>query len=168
MHPFWRTKRPQVIGDKTLVIVDTQTGFPGAYEVEETVIQLVCHAMKNRWPVILVEYDTCGFTIESITDKLEGYSCCSTVVKNGGDGGPYVIDCLSQHTSWPTNLVVCGVYGDCCVSDTVSGLFENSSLVEVDVVIDAIYPEYKSRDGYANGEREVTLDEIMADNKVWA
>jgi nicotinamidase-related amidase len=150
--------------DRTLVIIDMQKNFLGGCEMEivPNVIALVKHAMAKGWAIIVVEYVGSGATDKEITEALGEYPHQETVVKDGCDGSREILECIASEPAWSLNLLVCGVYGPDCVAATVSGLFDNSSLVEVDVVTDAISPSYKSYDYGKLREREVTLQGIGA------
>ena len=86
-------------------------------------------------------------------------------MKSETDGGKEILECLYNHNKWSRNLVVCGIYGDCCVSDTVAGLYDNSNIVEVDIVSDAIIPDYcSSAESSEYGdcpERLTTTDDLL-------
>jgi hypothetical protein len=128
------------------------------------ICKLIQHAKQNEWPVIVVEFTACGETNASIVEALSGYTHKETVSKSIGDGGPEIIKCIEKHQTWSLDLLVCVLYGNECVSDTVAGLFETSDLVEVDVVTDAVYPDYcSSSEVDEHGqqrEREVLVADI--------
>ena len=133
--------------DRTLVIIDMQDSFICCGD-EEELIPAICklchHAKQNKWPIILVEFNASGRTTSAILEAVENYPFTETVTKETGSGGKEVMACLLHHPEWPLNLLVCGIYGPECVAETVAGLLDNSDLVEVDVIIDAIYPPYCS------------------------
>ena len=146
--------------NKTLVIVDMQEKFMHAeetYEIIPNICFLVEHAIYNNWPIIVVEYNGWGDTNLDIRETIGEYPHQKTIIKNDCDGGQKVIDYINN-TLWPLNFVVCGIFGDMCVPLTVIGLFNNSNLVEVDVVTDAIYPEYSSSS--RRQEKEITTSDI--------
>jgi nicotinamidase-related amidase len=146
------------------VIVDMQDHFLTSRErtIIPNMLKLIRHAMLNSWGIILVEFDGCGRTTEDISIETSGYQHLDVVQKDQPDGGCEVIACLKSHPKWSLNLLVCGVYGPECVAETVAGVLENDSLVEVDVVTDLVYPEYESMFDPDNGDREereiTTLD----------
>jgi len=167
MNPFWRAKNKVNTPKKTLIIIDMQESFvSSADRIAGTVCGLVRHAKKEQWPIIIVEITFSGKTLQPILEEIgPSYELVARVQKSKMDGGAEIIECIEE-LSWPLHTVVCGVYGDQCVSHTVSGLFENSSLVEVDVVTDAVDPGYISRCNFRDGEREVVSTEIIDHNIV--
>lgn len=156
--------------EKTLIIIDMQTEFMNHYGDEESIVPAICSliecARRHEWPIIVLEYEMNGITIEKIRNSLEGYHLQKTVYKIRNDGGQEVLECMDNHPAWPLNLLVCGIYGNACVPSTVAGLFGNSDAVEIDVVTDAIYEEYISttnRDG--NGyqvECEILTEDVLS------
>lgn len=148
--------------ERTLVIIDMQDLFINEDEMEiiPNIITLIKHAMENKWAIIVVEYDWSGATNVKITQALGEYLHQETVVKHNCDGGKEIIDCIESRPTWSTNLLVCGVYGPECVAQTVAGLIERSDVVEIDVVIDAVCPEYKSCNEHEQAERIVTMREL--------
>ncbi len=156
--------------ERTLVIIDMQSFFLDDDDDDDhdSVISSVCsliqHARQEKWAIIVVEYSGSGETVEAITETLKDYPNQETVIKNDCDGGSKIMECLNSNKIWSNDLVVCGVYGDQCVSQTVAGLFNSSNLVEVDVVLDAIYPPYMSSsepdEHNQQQEREVQMDDI--------
>ena len=162
---------PGVYGhDKTLVIIDMQTSFlednyygdtdhgQGSYpcyEIIPGICSIIQHAMIRGWGIIVVEYRDNGRTHEDILDTVSGYKHFEVVGKNQPDGGKEVLSRLEANPGWSTDILVCGIFGNCCVSQTVSGIFDGSDLAEVCVLEDLVYPDYephKERD-----EDRVTL-----------
>lgn len=150
---------------KTLVIIDMQQYYfdknEEIYNIVPVVSALIRHAIQNKWPIIFVEGREQDTTIEEITNIVDDYPHKTTVIKADWNGGAEVMECLNEHPSWPLNLLVCGIYGDYCVSATVNGLFVESDLVEIDVVTDAVYA---SGEGYvytsAGREKVVTTEDL--------
>jgi len=159
--------------EHTVVIVDMQDYFIGKRSCRlelasefvplvDSTCELIALAKSNGWGIVLVEFDDLGRTTQQIVDEIGDYPHVDTVIKNCEDGGEEVIDCLRGHPKWSNHLLVCGVFGDACVPATVKGLFEHSALVEVDVVIDLVMPEYESDYCQDDGppeppEREISL-----------
>jgi len=148
--------------EQTLVIIDMQELFIEADEekIIPNIIAMIRHAIAKKWAIIVVEYSGSGETDQEITQALRGYPHKDTVTKHDCDGGRQVIACIESHPAWSTNLLVCGVYGPNCVAATVRGLFENSDVVEIDVVRDAVCPEYASYGGQLQFEKLVTLKDL--------
>lgn len=162
--------------DKTLVIIDMQSEFLGVCQwyqptccliddIVPTICSLVRHAKNNGWAIIVVEFRDHGETDRAIHNSLVGYSHWATVYKKGMDGGKQVVDCINKHPSWPLNILVCGLYGPQCVASTVSGMLDFSALIEIDVVTDAVYPDYRSYNTKEKQrEREITVDDVVGCN----
>lgn len=151
--------------ERTLVIIDMQKYFSVSDNLIPTICGLIQHAKQNRWAIILVKFQGSGPIFKEILETIKDYPNQATVTKSACDGGREIIKCINDRKSWSLDLLVCGVYGDECVSETVAGLFNNSDLVEVDVITDAIYPPYMSsseQDEHGQQqEREVELDKIL-------
>ena len=82
------------------------------------------------------------------------------MIKYDQDGGKEVIDCIESHPAWSVNLLVCGIYGPDCVSQTVQGILANSDVAEVDIVSDAVCPPYETHHDYERTERLMTMEEL--------
>lgn len=133
--------------DKTLVVIDMQDTFlrgTGEQQLIPVVCQLIRHAKENGWGIILIEFEHCGAIDEAIIRAVGGYPDQTLVIKSSCNGGPEVVACLNEIKIWPLDLLVCGVWGDQCVPDTVSGILEESDLIKIGVIVDAVYPEYVS------------------------
>ena len=155
--------------EKTLVIIDVQSLFINEDEIEKTIlieeiipniIALIKHAIVKKWAIIVVEYSEFGDTDEEITQALRGYPHKETVTKYGQDGGQEVVECIESHPAWSTNLLVCGIYGPYCVARTVSGLFEHSDVIEVDIIYDAVRPKYESYHGFSQEEKVIMMKDL--------
>ncbi len=151
--------------ERTLVIIDMQNGFIGPSEksMVPDMCVLIRHAMVHSWGIILVEYNYYGSTNITILDEVAGYRHLEIVKKDYPNGGVEVTDCLSKHPDWSLNLLVCGIYGNECVAETVAGIFEENDLVEIDVVTDLVSPPYCSHcdDEYGDlPEREITMAQL--------
>lgn len=161
-----RTWQPE----KTLVIIDMQSGFmdEDEYDIVPAICRLIRHAKHNEWPIIVVEFSDNGDTNSDILAAIYNYPHFVTVMKGQCDGGRDVIECIENHPAWSLNILICGIYGPECVANTVCGLFEASDLVEVDVVTDAICPDYIScteekSDGMSQ-EKEVETEDVIGCN----
>lgn len=161
-----RTWQPE----KTLVIIDMQSGFmdEDEYDIVPAICRLIRHAKHNKWAIIVVEFSYNGNTNCDVVETIGDYPHFVTVMKKQCNGGREVINCLNSHPAWSLNLLVCGVYGPECVAETVCGIFDASDLVGVDVVTDAVYPNYIScteelSDGTTQ-EREVETDDVIGCN----
>lgn len=154
--------------DRTLVIVDMQDDFIRRNH-EQKLVPIICrlitHAKQQKWAVILVEYYGFGNTNKDIREAVKNYPHIKTVIKKEWDGGKEVVDCINRHPSWSLNLLICGIYGNQCVSYTVAGLFDASDLVEVDIITDAVSPSYCSsseKDEHGQQqEREIMIGDLV-------
>lgn len=128
--------------DKTLVIVDMQSGFMNIdeHDILPAICSLVRHAIRSEWGIFVVEFNGHGTTHPDILKLLTGYPHWVTVQKGDCDGSEVIIETMDSQ--WSLDFLVCGIYGPECVAATVDGLLNESNLVEVSVVEDAIYPSY--------------------------
>jgi len=159
--------------DRTLVIVDMQSGFMGTSGNEHDVVAPICtlirHAQSHNWGIIVVEFDDQGDTDDQILDALTGYEYWTTVTKDDMDGSTEVLGAINSFPKWSTDFVVCGIYGPECVAATVDGILSKCLLSEVDVVEDAVYPDYcpyspvdeSDEDDYLLRAREVSLHDVV-------
>ncbi|UCG02551.1 MAG: isochorismatase family protein [Candidatus Heimdallarchaeota archaeon] len=163
---------------KTLVIVDMQNDFFDEaitlidnpmyncnHNVEYIipVIQgLVAHAIKLHWPIIFVEYTGFGKTMEEIYELTESYRKQQTIPKNEPNGAPAILNTV-QNKNWPLNIIVCGLYGNVCVSETVAGLLYLTNEITISIITDAVWPDYCSRT--KNGEEILIIsDKILRES----
>jgi nicotinamidase-related amidase len=130
------------------------------------VCDLIQHAKHNGWAIILLQYEHPSSTKihHDIIESVKDYPHTDTITKYGGDGGAEVLSCIKDHPSWPLDMVVCGIYGDECVSETVAGLFDLSDLAEIEIVVDAVYPGYVSMSEKDEQDKEreclVTMEDL--------
>ncbi len=136
---------------KTLVIIDMQKGFLRDCQtwrgrVIEEVLSLIKDFRKHQWPILIVEF--IGYqdstTIEEIHKAIKGYEKFVQFVKKNNIDGSNQILSWRQYWDWPLSLVVCGIYGDCCISATVDGIIDKDPRVSIEIREEAIYPKYSS------------------------
>jgi len=156
------------MADKTLVIIDMQDFFdriPKDHLIQN-MCDLIRHARRQRWGIMLVEFDRYGPTTQRLMDALGEYDHVAIVKKNCDDGGEEVIQCLDSNPQWSRHCLVCGIYGDACVRETVCGMYNADPLVEIDVVTDLVVPQYVSKTRILGKqlEREVRLAELQIPN----
>ena len=158
--------------DKTLVIIDMQNGFleagdPDCYDIIPNICRTIQHAMINGWGIIIVEYTNNGQTDNDILEAVSGYNRLQFVSKDAPDGGRAILSRLKANPGLSLDLLVCGIYGDMCVAQTVSGLLSGSSLVEVSIIDDIVYPEYCAYQGDNDDiVTMITLQELGIDVEV--
>lgn len=145
--------------EKTLVIIDMQDDFMDENEfiIVPAICELICHAKRNNWGIIVVEYHGYGETHEQICHSLFGYQKCRTVYKGDCDGSYEILSLINNCPGWSQNLLICGIYGPECVAQTVEGLLLDKNHGEIDVVMDAIFPDYLPYD---------TQEEVAGQTKV--
>lgn len=160
--------------DKTLIIIDMQDHFIG--HSERKLIPIICelidYAKNNEYSIILVEFKNHGPTTNEIMVAIGQYKHYEIVIKKEEDGGPEVSRCLERNTNWSLNTIVCGIFGDACVPQTVSGMFENSPLIEIDIIADAIDPTYLSfcreKTDDERKERVITSKDILQKEETYS
>jgi len=131
----------------TLVIVDMQHEFLSWFiektrnRLVENTCNFVALAMRDDAPIILVEYGGCGQTHGAIYETIEDYLVQETVTKYTADGSQEIIEAIESH-NWPKKLLVCGIYGNECVFDTVDGL---RNKYDVSILPEAIEPPFPTQ-----------------------
>jgi len=134
--------------EKTLVIVDMQNYFLRGSDYGDlsymipTFTELILHAMKNQWGIILLEFSSCGETAKEITSILQNYDRKVVLEKEEQSGAKLILDFLISNGWWPTDLIVCGLYGDECVYRTVNDLLGLSDSIKISIIDDMVYPPY--------------------------
>jgi len=132
---------------KTLILIDFQSyylsGMPEEKRKEliENVTKISRVFMANNWPIIVVYFDSSfedNYLIEEMLNILE-YKKSVLVTKNRCDGSEQILDQIDFH-NWPLNVVVCGVFGNECVSETVNGLAERDRKISITILKDCIWP----------------------------
>lgn len=103
------------------------------------------HEFKyQRWPIMMVrfiQYDTP--IVSELLDIVKDYRCYQIVHKDMVDGSRPILS-QQKYWGWPLNFSVCGIYGSECVAETVNGIVYKEPKARVEVMVDAIYPEYHS------------------------
>lgn len=132
---------------KTLILIDFQSFYIGEVPEEKrkelinNVTKISRVFMANNWPIIIVyfasTYDDNNL-IKEMRNILE-YKNAVLVTKTRCDGSEQILDQIDLH-KWPLNVIVCGVYGDECVSETVNGLAERDRKIQINVLEDCIWP----------------------------
>jgi len=132
---------------KTLILVDFQNHYLSTIpeEKRKELIKNVIRISKvfeiNNWPIIIVYFDSSyndNYLIEEMRDILE-YKNAVLVTKHRCDGSEQILDQIDLR-EWPLNVVVCGVYGNECVQETVNGLAERDRKIQINVLEDCIWP----------------------------
>lgn len=138
---------------KTLVVIDMQIGLLapsiktnpiGIASVVKNISDLMYEFKYQQWPIMMVQfvqYETP--IISELISIVKNYNCWQLVNKDRVDGSDAVLS-KQQYWKWPTNFTVCGIYGDECVAETVNGIIHKEPNAHVEVMIEAIYPNYNT------------------------
>lgn len=119
----------------TRVVIDVQPAFCAANKPNLVVgltLELV-RAMREKAPILIVEYRGSGSTHRSILDLLKGYDRYAKIGKHTDGGGVEVARGVQRNNFPYHHLRVCGVNIDCCVMATVMDMvkmeiFKNSKI----------------------------------------
>ena len=108
---------------KVLVVVDMQDGFLSS--ASQVVLPVLCHirdALALGIPIVIVQYEEYGSTLDQILDILPNNSYVR-VWKSDDDGADEVLRAMKVF-SLPahTDIFLCGVNGGYCVCDTFHSL----------------------------------------------
>ena len=110
----------------TLAVVDMQYGFNTAKE--ELTIQGCAEqiklAIKNKNPIVFVEYEECGETLEELVKLTNKYENRFFIEKERDDGSRELKQAIREE-KLPKNIRICGVNFECCVFDTARSLTQN-------------------------------------------
>lgn len=132
---------------KTLILIDFQQHYMQEVPEEkrkiliENVMRISRVFQVNNWPIVVVYFDSSfgdNYLIKEMIDILE-YENSVLVTKYRCDGSEQILDQIDLH-EWPLNVVVCGVYGNECVQETVNGLAERDRKIQINVLEDCIWP----------------------------
>lgn len=122
-----------------LVVVDVQQHFLNTkndVDAKDYSAKLVEGAVKDKVPIIFVEYSGCGRTHRKLTKYTKNYTKKLHVKKHQCDGSDHVLQACKKLGIRPSHFVVCGVYFSACVHETVRGLSEKSK-ADITVVEEA-------------------------------
>ena len=95
-------------------------------------------AIKNRNPILFVEFNSYGTTMPALTRLTKDYSKTRQVIKYRDGGGREVYDTLLHNKFHYKTLRVCGVNTSYCVYSTVSELSQKWGILDIQVVKEAI------------------------------
>lgn len=120
----------------TLVVIDMQKTFlekmnlPDSLEVERRCLQLINNAGKAKSPILFMEYNRCGQTINSLLNKAESITDkVYRKLKWNDNGGAEILRALSKY-KLPQHIKVCGINTDACVKASVEGYLSESKYSE--------------------------------------
>jgi len=125
----------------TLCIIDMQPKFPAAKKAHlvKPALREIALSKKNNGVIVLVEYTPrqYGKSLKYIKDAIAGYPKAIVVEKCTNDGSEIVARTIKSATK-SNRVRVLGVNTDCCVSETVIGLWWKFGFT-VEVVGDACW-----------------------------
>lgn len=108
----------------TLVIIDMQSGF-GADKIPHTAaacLREIKIAKRNKWGIVVLEYDCHDQTIEPIQRAIGGYRLHVKMDKFCDDGSAEVLEAITDYNLPGDSLRVCGINAAACVKSTIRGL----------------------------------------------
>lgn len=132
---------------KTLILIDFQQYYfqqipeEKRKELIENVKRISKVFMINNWPIIVVYFDSSfedNYLIEEMLNILE-YKKSVLVTKKGCDGSTEILDAIDLNR-FSLNVVMGGVYGDECVSETLNGLVEKDRKISITVLKNLVWP----------------------------
>ena len=111
----------------TLVIVDMQPQFivkciKERSIIEANVLKQINKAIADNQPIIFLEFDKCGRSINRIIPKNYKQK---TISKKSQQSGEQNIIRIINKKCWSKNIRVCGIFTSQCVKATVSDLTLN-------------------------------------------
>lgn len=116
------------LSQKVLTIIDMQVKFikKGEHTLEiRGIRQLIDSFKKKKQDIAIVEYMSFGNTIPKIYNKIRKYPY-HYVDKDSNDGSAEILRTIDSPV-----YVVCGIYADYCIAETVEGLAYSNKQVEV-------------------------------------
>jgi len=126
-------------GHPVLVIIDMQPRFPPSQDPATIAanLQLLHHAMKKGWFIIVVEFYGHGQTDQRILNALAIYSRFTLVPKFSDNGSEQIREVCLSHKLRKPNFVVGGVNTHKCIKATVNGMAFEMPDSQIVVVQDA-------------------------------
>lgn len=105
-------------------------------EVVPPVCALATEWMNASRPIVLVEYEDSGPTVQPLLDLITGYEHLAIVEKACANGAPQVLEACCSRAFNQSKFVVCGVAYGCCVAATARELAVLNTAAEVTVRVD--------------------------------
>lgn len=122
----------------TLAVVDMQYHFDTA--TEELTIQGCAEqikiAIKNKNPIVFVEYEGLGETLEELTNLTKKYNNTFFVEKSRDDGSRELRQVIREE-NLPEKIRICGVNFECCVFDTARSLTQNHEITLIATAVNS-------------------------------
>lgn len=122
-----------------LIVVDVQKGFlitKNDIDAKDYSARLVEGAVRDKVPIIFVEYQGFGRTHKDLVKFTKKYTKKLHIKKGTNDGSNEVLQACKKLGIRPSHFVVCGVYFRFCVKATVKGLLKKSK-ADITVVEEA-------------------------------
>jgi nicotinamidase-related amidase len=114
----------------TRIIIDMQACFEAAcrYEVVLGVVKEITVAMKQRAPILIVEYKfpSSGKTHKGLMEIIDDYPHMTLVRKTEDSGAEAIKQAIVKKKIPHRYFRVCGVNADCCVQATINDLLDES------------------------------------------
>jgi nicotinamidase-related amidase len=114
----------------TRVIIDMQAAFAASSNPNcvIAVAREMIQAMREKAPILIVEYKGSGPTHQGFLDLVKDYPYAARIRKESDGGAREVIRAMKRRGFNTKYLRICGVNTDCCVEETVRGLAQNPLL----------------------------------------
>jgi nicotinamidase-related amidase len=125
----------------TLVVVDMQDEFVASRNkrVQEACKKAIKRAIRNKSPIVFLEYVGYGPTLPSLTKLTRNYPKVFHASKNDWDGSRESLKALTRNKIEHSKFKICGVYTDCCVAATANGLIDKCPAFKVEVLSKACW-----------------------------
>jgi nicotinamidase-related amidase len=115
----------------TLCVIDMQPKFTSSKWCLEAVLKQVEYSKANKEGIVIVEYDGYGPTHRAITEALKAYPLSDIVVKENDNGANEFLT-TAEKSGFSLDVVIAvGVNRGYCVFDTVKGIIENGTPVQL-------------------------------------
>ncbi len=122
----------------TLAIVDMQDYFDTARErlTIQGCAEQIKLAIKNKNPIVFIEYGGCGETLEELVNLTQKYENTFFVEKSKDDGSQELKQAIREE-KLPEKIRVCGVNFECCVFDTARSLTQNHEITLIATAVNS-------------------------------
>lgn len=127
-----------------LIVIDMQGYFDAANNPStiSACQSLINSAIRNRNPIVIVEYIGAKSTLKEITNLTKDYDLAFLVRKSTDDGSQAIESLFDRCQISPRKLIICGVNTDACVLATVIGLTRSNKKYKISVVKKACHTDF--------------------------
>lgn len=155
----------------TLIVIDMQPGFsPNHPKLISNVSEEINLAKANNAGIIFLEYwrkmfngdidNTFKDTLPELLSLVDGYDKVERVKKFECSGEMAICDFLNSHPEYNReNFVICGIYVDQCVYQTVNDLHNRLPTINIEIPIGACWSPhrdyYRTKKEYDARHREL-------------